>query len=247
MKITLPGQLLVVGGARGIGASVVRLGAECGASVSWTYSGSQAGERGNAELLRCFPGSLSRAVDCADETEMNRFVSELGEVDYLVYNAGFTSPVDFDGVPVADWRRSLEINLTGAFIALKAVLPGMRKRKRGAVVLIGSAAVGTGGGGRIDYVSAKAGLEGLNKAITREFAPYGIRCNLLHPSLVETDLLHSRHPDPEKRAELAKAVPLRRLGQAEDIANLTVFLLSDLAGYITAQSVFVDGGRTFCK
>ena len=247
MKITLPGQLLVVGGARGIGAAVVECGAECGARVAWTYSGSKAGEHGNAELLRCFPGSHSRAVDCANEMEMNRFVSELGEVDYLVYNAGFTSPVDFDGVPVADWRRSLEINLTGAFIALKAVLPGMRKRKRGSVVLIGSAAVGTGGGGRIDYVSAKAGLEGLNKAITREFSPYGIRCNLVHPSLVETDLLHSRHPDPEKRAELAKAVPLRRLGQAEDIANLTVFLLSDLAGYITAQSVFVDGGRTFCK
>lgn len=247
MNITLSGQLLVVGGARGIGATTVERGAECGARVAWTYSGSEAGERGNAELLRCFPGSLSRAVDCADETEMNRFISELGEVDYLVYNAGFTSPADFDGVPLAEWRRSLEINLTGAFVAAKAVLPGMRKRKRGAVVLIGSAAVGTGGGGRIDYVSAKAGLEGLNKALTREFAPHGIRCNLVHPSLVETDLLHSRHSDPEKRAELAKAVPLRRLGQPEDIAHLTVFLLSDLAGYITAQSIFVDGGRTFCK
>jgi NAD(P)-dependent dehydrogenase (short-subunit alcohol dehydrogenase family) len=122
----------------------------------------------------------------------------------------------------------------------------MRLAGAGSIVLIGSAAVATGGGGRADYVSAKAGLEGLSRAITKEFAPAGIRCNIVHPSLIATDLLTQRHPDPAAREKLAASVPLRRLGEPEDVANLAVFLLSDLAGYVTAQSIMVDGGRTFC-
>lgn len=117
----------------------------------------------------------------------------------------------------------------------------------GAIVLVGSAAIVAGGGGRADYVSAKAGLEGLNRAVCKEFGPKGIRCNLVHPSLIETDLLKARHPDVEKRSRLAGGVPLGRLGQPDDLAHISVFLLSNLASYITGQSIFVDGGRTFCK
>ena len=104
----------------------------------------------------------------------------------------------------------------------------------------------SGGGGRADYVSAKAGLEGLNRAVTREYGPLGVRCNLVHPSLIETALLRQRHPDPVKRQQLTSGIPLRRLGQPQDVAHLVCFLLSDQAAYITGQSIFVDGGRTFC-
>ena len=94
----------------------------------------------------------------------------------------------------------------------------------------------------------KAGLEGLNRAVTKYFAKNRIRCNIVHPSLIETDLLCQRHPDPEKRKTLGeKEVPLGRLGQVEDISNAAIFLLSDQSGYITAQSILVDGGRSYCK
>jgi NAD(P)-dependent dehydrogenase (short-subunit alcohol dehydrogenase family) len=141
----------------------------------------------------------------------------------------------------------VDINLNGAFLALKLAMPMLKKATNASVVLIGSAAIVAGGGGRADYASAKAGLEGLNRAVTKAFAPFGIRCNLVHPSLIETDLLKQRHPDAEKRKQLASEVPLRRLGQPEDIASIVIFLLSDLASYITAQSIYIDGGRTFCK
>ena len=97
------------------------------------------------------------------------------------------------------------------------------------------------------YACGKAGLHGLNLAITKEFASKGIRSNVVNPSLIDTDLLRQRHPSPEKRAELAKSqVPVGRLGTPEDIANTTLFLISEHASYITGQAIWVDGGRTFC-
>jgi 3-oxoacyl-[acyl-carrier protein] reductase len=117
----------------------------------------------------------------------------------------------------------------------------------GSIILIGSAAIVAGSGGGVHYAASKAALEGLCRGLTRELAPQGVRTNLVHPSLVDTELLRLRHPDPAMRDELAKAVPLRRLGKPEDIAHLVAFLASDLAGYITGQSFYVDGGRTFCK
>jgi len=173
-------------------------------------------------------------------------ISKWGRLDNLVYCAGFTSPKSFLELEADEWRRVADINLTGAFIAAHAAIPAMKARGSGSIALVGSAAVFTGGGGRADYVSAKAGLEGLNRAITKEFAPFGIRCNLVHPSLIATDLLTQRHPDPAAREKLAAGVPLRRLGQPEDVAHMVLFLLSDLASYVTGQSILVDGGRTQC-
>jgi NAD(P)-dependent dehydrogenase (short-subunit alcohol dehydrogenase family) len=104
--------------------------------------------------------------------------------------------------------------------------------------------VAQAGGGRADYVCGKAGLEGLCHAIAKGMAPAGVRCNVVHPSLVETDLLRDRCPAPSDREQTAAQVPLRRLGQPRGIADLTAFLLSDLASHITGRSVLVDGGRT---
>jgi len=255
LNIDLTGTVtIVVGGSRGIGAAVCRtVAAACG-DVAWTCSGSDLGLSASESLAgqieatgaRC----LYRAVDATDAEATEDFFAEvaasLGAVDGLVYNVGFTSPVSMADLTVEDWRRNVDLNLTGAFIATRAALPHMRDNG-GSVVLIGSAAIASGGGGRADYVSAKAGLEGLCRAITKEYAPRGIRCNLVHPSLIETDLLTTRYPDPADRERVAEQVPLRRLGQPEDIANLTVFLLSGMASYVTGQSVMVDGGRTFCR
>ncbi len=246
---------IVIGGARGIGACICRLLGQAGSKVAWTHLGNEADRCGSAELGAALKAAGSEYFECdvnctdAEATEkfINVIVSRWQRLDYLVYCAGLTTPVSFLEITPKDWRRHVEINLTGAYLALRAAIPVMQARGGGAIVLVGSAAIVSGGGGRADYVSAKAGLEGLNRAVTKEFAPQGIRCNLVHPSLIETDLLAQRYPDPAARRKAAASVPLRRLGRPDDIAQSVVFLLSDNASYITGQSLFVDGGRTFCK
>ncbi|MDD5728752.1 MAG: SDR family NAD(P)-dependent oxidoreductase [Victivallales bacterium] len=248
-------RTLVIGGARGIGAEIVRTAAGCGSDVAWTGLDTEPDRAGSgalqSELADMGIRTFYRAADCTAEAASEKFFTELetewGGLDHLVYSAGFTSPKPFETIAFADWQRVVDINLNGAFLAVKLAIPLMKKQNFGSIVLIGSAAIVAGGGGRADYAAAKAGLEGLNRAITKEFASSGIRCNLVHPSLIETDLLKQRHPDAEKRRDLSNEVPLRRLGQPEDIAAATLFLLSDLASYVTAQSIYVDGGRTFCK
>lgn len=256
MNIRLEGKkTLVIGGARGIGAEIVRYCAASGSAVAWSCRSLGDENSPSALLLKELRAqgteAFAMASDSTCEADADALFGEIerrwGKLDNLVYNTGFTSPVAFSDISYEEWKRVVDINLNGAFLAVRKAIPLMRKNGAGAIVLIGSAAVATGGGGRADYVSAKAGLEGLNKAVTKSFAPEGIRCNIVHPSLIETDLLKQRHPDPEKRRELAKEVPLRRLGRPADIAAAAVFLLSDAASYITAQSLYVDGGRSFCK
>lgn len=252
LGIDLSGRVtLVVGGSKGIGASVVRLAAASGSRVAWTDKDPDSTEALRADLSAAGFEVHCGLVDCTDPGGTSSFVGEVvdlwGRVDSLVYCAGFTSPVKFLDITPEEWARVVELNLSGAYIAARAVMGRMLEQGAGAIVLVGSAAVETGGGGRADYVSAKSGLDGLNLAIAREFGPLGVRCNIVHPSLIDTDLLRHRHPDPEARERLAKAVPLRRLGRPEDVANMILFLLSDLAGYITGQRILVDGGRTRCS
>lgn len=251
LAIDLSGKVtLVVGGSKGIGASVVRLAAECGSQAAWTDKAAGPTEALHAELTAAGFEAHCGLVDCTDPIATSAFVGEVidlwGRLDNLVYCAGFTSPVKFLDITPEEWARVVDLNLNGAYIAVRAVLRQMLEQGAGSIVLVGSAAVETGGGGRADYVSAKSGLEGLNLAITREFGPSGIRCNIVHPSLIDTDLLRQRHPDPVTRQRLAETVPLRRLGRPEDVANTILFLLSDLAGYISGQRILIDGGRTKC-
>ena len=255
ISIELKDQVtVVIGGTRGIGACCVRLAAEAGSKVAWTGPAFDADMQASSALLKELTDGgydiSSDVVDCTDEQATLRFVdnavSRWGKIDNLIYCAGFTSPVPFLDLTKDEWTRVVDINLTGAFLAAHSVIPHMKTQGGGRLVLVGSAAIVSGGGGRADYASSKAGLEGLSRAITKEFAQFGIRSNIVHPSLIATDLLKQRHPDPEALRDLAGKVPLRRLGEADDVANLALFLLSDKASYITGQSILVDGGRTYC-
>lgn len=250
LAIDLSGRrTVVIGGARGIGAAIARAVAQAGSHVAVMDLRACLEQEKALEALDV--NTLFCARDCTDAEGTQAFVDSVAEawggVDHLVYSAGYTSPVSFLDLTPAEWRRIVDINLNGAFFAVHAAIRHMTASGSGSIVLVGSAAIVAGGGGRADYASAKAGLEGLNRAVCKQFGPQGVRCNLVHPSLIETDLLKERHPDPDKRRALADGVPLGRLGRADDIAYVTAFLLSDLASYITGQSLFVDGGRTFCK
>jgi 3-oxoacyl-[acyl-carrier protein] reductase len=243
---------LVIGGARGIGAAVVKAAAQSGSNVIWTCRKDvEAAEMLLNEINQYGVEAFYEKVDCTDEKNTKNLIAEImdkwGRIDCLVHCAGYTSPVSMLDLDATEWRRVVDINLNSTFISIRSVLEPMIANNGGSIVLIGSAAIVAGGGGRADYVSAKSGLEGLSRATTKEFACKGIRCNIVHPSLIETDLLKNRYPDENERAKIASGVPLGRLGQPEDIANATLFLLSDISSYITAQSIYVDGGRTFCK
>lgn len=246
---------LVTGAARGIGAAIARRLAQAGARVALVDlpdpESRCAAEQLAAEIRAAGGEALALAarVDAWPEihSAANQAAARFGQLDILVTSAGTTSRHTVDQLEPDEWSRIVAIDLTGTYHAVKAVLPHMPRDAGAAIVLIGSAAIVAGSGGGVHYASAKAGLEGLCRGLTRELAPRGIRTNLVHPSLVDTGLLRARHPDPAVLERLAAEVPLRRLGQPDDIARLVVFLASDLAGYITGQSVLVDGGRTLCR
>jgi 3-oxoacyl-[acyl-carrier protein] reductase len=250
LNIDLTGRTaLVTGAARGIGRSSCEVLSIAGANVG--VLGPRNTQTVADDIISAGGNALSLAADVTDIQQLQSAVQSLAEkfggIDILVTSAGTTSLAGIDDLDYAEWNRILDINLTGTFNSVKAALPWLRKSKCASIVLIGSAAIVAGSGGGVHYAASKSGLEGLMRGLARELGPDGIRVNMIHPSLIVTDLLCSRHPDPQKREALAKETPLRHLGTPEDVANLAAYLSSDLARFITAQSIFVDGGRTFCK
>ena len=256
IAIDLTGRVaLVTGAARGIGAAVARCLARAGAGVALVDLPNDETQRLAQGLAAEIAGAggaaiaLGARVDAWEEMRQaaDRAAAQFGQIDVLVTCAGTTSRFGIEQLDPDEWSRIVSINLTGSFHSVKAVLPHIRRRGRGAIVLIGSAAIVAGSGGGVHYAASKAALEGLCRGLTRELASQGIRTNLVHPSLIDTDLLRARHPDPQVRTRLAAEVPAGRLGRPEDIAHLVAFLASDLADYVTGQSIYVDGGRTFCR
>jgi 3-oxoacyl-[acyl-carrier protein] reductase len=256
ISIDLSGKTaLISGGARGIGAAVCRTLARAGARVA-ILDLDDDGPRQAAEALKDeIRGEHGAAIALTAHVEdfaevqaaAHAVVQEWQAIDILVTCAGTTSRFAVSSLTSEEWARIVEINLSGTYHCVKAALPHMDGMRRAAIVLIGSAAIVAGSGGGVHYAASKAALEGLCRGLTRELAPQGIRTNLVHPSLIDTDLLRKRHPDPDLRRQLAAEVPLQRLGRSEDIANMVLFLVSDLASYVTGQSIYVDGGRTLCK
>ena len=253
LDIDLTGRrALVTGGARGIGAGIVRALSECGASVAFTHLGSEPGERAAGQLieeLRAGGHDVVSFVTAAQDYEaMTSVVSEaavrLGGLDIVVPNVGGTWVAPLEVLDLQGWQRAMDLNLTSSFIAVKLAFPWLLEADRADVVLIGSSAAADGGGGGAHYAAAKAGLEGMMRALMRELPRKGIRINTIHPCVVDTDLLRDRYDDEAKRAVLAAQVPVGRLGTPLDIGALVAYLCSDLGSFICGQSILVDGGRT---
>lgn len=254
MDLCLSGKTAIVtGGARGIGAAVSATFAAAGADVVVDYlptpqdlDGLRRLEeqlRGSGGSYDTFAGDVSSAEDM--EALCAKAADRYGGIDILVNCAGFTKPMGLEEISVDEWKAGLDVNLSGAFYATRAAVGRMAGKGAGRVIYIGSAGSITGGGGSASYAAAKAGINGMVRALSKELAPRGITVNAILPALIETDLLRDRQPDPRKRADYIKRIPVGRLGQPQDVAYLALFLASAYAGYITGQNILVDGGATY--
>jgi len=185
------------------------------------------------------------AVDAAGTSALiERVATKYRKINGLVCNVGNNQARAVEEISPESWGENLDLNLTSAFYGIQAVFPHMIRAEYGRIVLIGSTAVYDGGSGAIDYVAAKAGMNGLVAYICRNYTRRGITANIIHPAAIETELLMARYGDEEMKRELLTEIPVGRLGKPEDIAGLVAFLLSTWGDYICGQQIAADGGRT---
>jgi len=243
----LHGKIAVISGAasrRGIGLATAKLFAAHGARVAILDLDLNAAHEAAASLG---DGHLGLRCDVTDSEACNssiaKVIDQFGGIDVLVNNAGITEPVKTLDIDSRGWQRIIDVNLKGVLLLSQAVIPHMRSRRGGSIACMSSVSAQRGGGifGGPHYSAAKAGVLGLAKAMAREFGPDGIRVNCVTPGLVETDITGDKLT-PEMKSEIIKGIPLGRLGAATDVANIYLFLASDLSAYVTGAVIDVNGG-----
>lgn len=243
----LSGRTAVISGAaspRGIGFATAKLFAENGARVVILDLDLTAVEAAARSLGPDHVGVVCDVTDrAACKGAAERALQLTGRIDALINNAGITQPVRFMEIDPTSWRRIIDVNLTGVLNLSQAVVPHMRERKSGAIACMSSVSAQRGGGifGGPHYSAAKAGVLGLAKAMARELGPDSIRVNCVAPGLIQTDITGGKLSD-EKKAEIISGIPLGRLGTAEDVARIYLFLASDLSAYTTGAVIDVNGG-----
>lgn len=234
---------LVTGASRGFGLATAKRLAERGASVAVHVrdagraeaAARQVGDRGFA-----VHGDLENPADL--QPIVDRTLDRFGRIDVLVNNAAVALTSRFEQITEEEWRRTFEVNVTAVFLLIRAALPAMREQGYGRIVNISSTAgktVSTLGGAH--YTASKAALQGLTRAAAKELGPYGITVNAICPGLFDTELTRE-NATPEELAAIARAFPVRRLGEAVEVADLICFLASEAAGYITGASLDINGG-----
>jgi len=222
-------NIVLVGGNSGIGKAVAAQLQEIGATI---FSYSRTGE-GTA------------AVDFSTDFEELPGLPEI--IDGVVYCPGTINLKPFHRISIADFKQEMEVNFYGAIRLLQACLKGLKKSSSPSVVLYSTVAVQTGMGFHAGIASAKGAIEGLTRSLAAEWAPNKIRVNAIAPSLTETPLASALLSTPEKKEASDKRHPLGRVGRAEDIAEATVFLLSEKSSWMTGQILHLDGGMSHLK
>lgn len=239
---------IITGGAKGIGKATALKMAHEGALVIVLDILSEEASRVADELNSLGAKARAMTADVSKKNEVDQMVEQtlkqFGKVDILVNNAGIVRPALLEDVKEEDWDRVVSVNLKGTFFCTQAVLPTMKKNKYGKIVNIGSRA-SLGKSDRTVYAATKAGLIGVTRTWALELAPHNINVNYVGPGPIATELFKSVNPEgSEKTKAIISAIPLQRMGQPQDVANLISFLASDEASFITGQAIFICGGIT---
>ncbi len=245
MKL-LEGKIAIITGAtRGIGRGVALAFAEQGANVAFTYSSSvQAADELVNELVALgvqAKGYQSNAAEFqAAEQLVEEVLKDFGNIDVLINNAGITKDNLLMRMSEQDFDDVIEVNLKSVFNMTKAVQRTMLKNRKGSIINMSSVVGVKGNAGQSNYAASKAGVIGFSKSIALELGSRNIRCNVIAPGFIETEMTAKLAEDVVKG--WTDAIPLKRGGKAEDVANACVFLASDMSAYITGQVINVDGG-----
>ncbi|MBY8861020.1 3-oxoacyl-ACP reductase FabG [Nocardia sp. CA2R105] len=236
---------VVTGGGRGIGRAIATVLAARGAAVAvWDLNETDA-EETVAQIREAGGKAIAVIGDAADAATVKRSAeqtrAELGPVTILVNNAGITKYSAFLDLTEENWDRIIRVNLKGPFLVTQALIPDMLEAGWGRIVNISSSSAQTGGPAVTHYAASKGGVVGFTKALALEFIEKGITVNNVPPGTVDTPLMREGF-DPE---QIAPAMPMKRVGQPEDIAYAVAYLASEEAGYVTGQTLSVNGGRYF--
>lgn len=240
----LQGKVAVVtGGSRGIGRAVCLKLAQSGANIALIYASNQDQANQVMEQLAAYPVKAT-AYPCnvADFEQtarvFQRIAADFGRVDILVNNAGITKDKLVLGMSQEDFDRVVDVNLKGAFNTIKQVYPLFARQKSGKIINIASVSGLMGNAGQANYAASKAGLVGLTKSVARELASRGICCNAVAPGFIQTDMTQAFVDNQT----LLNNIPMKRMGQPEEVAALVAFLASPLSDYITGEVIRIDGG-----
>jgi NAD(P)-dependent dehydrogenase (short-subunit alcohol dehydrogenase family) len=251
MRISLDGQrVLVTGGNSGLGAAICAAFAEAGARVAINYLDNPDAAHALADTIGARGAkALALQADVSDVAAVEKMFAQLDSawdgLDILVNNAGI------DGVRAeawasdpAAWMKVIDVNLKGAYLCARQALMRMKRQGAGVVINITSVHEVIAWSGYSAYTASKAGLSMMAKSMGQEAAPHGVRVLCLAPGAIATPINAHVREDPASHADLIDKIPMGRIGMPEDVARVAVMLASDMAGYITATTVFVDGGMT---
>lgn len=245
MKLLEGKNALITGGTRGIGKAIVLKFAEHGANVGFTYRSSAEAAKALEDEVAAMgvkaKGYQSDAGDyTASEALVNDFVKEFGSLDALVNNAGITKDGLLMRMSEAQFDDVIAVNLKSVFNLTKAACRSFMKQKSGSVINMSSVVGVRGNAGQANYAASKAGIIGFTKSVALELGSRNVRANVIAPGFIETEMTAAL--DEKALLEWTQAIPMKRGGRAEEVADLTVFLASDMSTYVTGQVIEINGG-----
>ena len=243
--MSLTGKIAVVtGSAQGIGQAIATTLAQEGADVVVADLDAERCKETVSRVEELGRKAMAISVNVGDWTQVKSMVDQVQKewerIDILVNNAGITRDGLLLRMKEEDWQSVLQVNLTGTFYCVKAVLPTMSRQRNGRIVNIASIVGAIGNIGQANYAASKAAVIGLTKTVAREYASRNVTVNAVAPGFIDTAMTQDLSPDTKEA--LLSQIPLKRLGQASDIADAVSFLSSDKAGYITGHVLHVNGG-----
>jgi 3-oxoacyl-[acyl-carrier protein] reductase len=254
MQISLENQVAVVtGGSRGIGAATVKLFAEAGAKVAFSYRRAAGAAR---EVVRSCgrhaPNVVALRAEVSRMAEAKKLVTEavrrFGRLDILVANAGIwnAEPAPIEQMTERQWDEMMAINLKGVYSVIHYAVPHMIRRKAGRIIVVSSTAGQRGEAFHTHYGASKGGVISLVKGLSTELAPHGILVNCVAPGWVDTDMCTPVVRNRREYQQVLRTIPLRRFARPEEIARPILFLASGMASYMTGEIVNVNGGNVLC-